>query len=865
MTHELISLISKQIQDHGIVVWYDPEGVYQNLVRDLSLHETTILTYSGSFLELRWQLEPFLEFVDEEGKINSNPDVPPKVLIYVPMSPSDTNHALVEVEKAGVVMAPGASPWQRNTRLRVIAERVFKKIAPPEQVKEIVSDVEAGKLALEDLDQLAHADEEISTLKLIFDTTVPKELALKFLCQEEFDPKIAEKDALPELGRLFQSEFGISVSTGGSMEKVRSEFAQSLLLAELAIKVEEGGDATGQLSSIPVPQNQQQRKNLLDLCDTWRNRLDLREKYASFAYAVEKEGGLRALKIDPSSLKEAETFAFVEYALLPWAEDLVLKDNAQDALDIAERRQRTFWLEFEPELQLRWRTVEHSARLLLAAKRVEGELKKVGANSEALIKAYCTGLSLDETEDPFPWYILDRYHRHLEYYFSKIEQPPGKDPSSLERMVFHVRRRYAEVVNRCATALAEALESSGFEVPGVLHQREIFGKFVSPSLDEGKTAYILVDALRYEMGLELIEGLKDEFKVEIKPVVAQLPTITEVGMAVLMPHADEGMELVEVKSGKVGVKVGSTVLKDRKSRVSCFQSLLPDTVVLKLGNIVRPSQKHKEAVKKARMVLVTSQEIDHLGETMEDEDEARRLMEEVRDKLRRGIRQLAALGVKKMTVVADHGHLFLERPDEGMKLDPPGGKTVDLHPRVWIGRGGSDSPGCLRVAARKVGLEGDLELVFPPGIACFKARGPDRGYLHGGISFQELLTPVVLIESIETAEVHEKTSVKVEMTRPKITTRLFTVRVTYKGGGVFDQPVRKVKVMAWANRAQVGEAIAVEYGDPQEIHLERGKPNVVTIQLYEDVKCTRVAIRVLDAKTHVELGVLKDIEVNIAI
>jgi len=35
--------------------------------------------------------------------------------------------------------------------------------------------------------------------------------------------------------------------------------------------------------------------------------------------------------------------------------------------------------------------------------------------------------------------------------------------------------------------------------------------------------------------------------------------------------------------------------------------------------------------------------------------------------------------------------------------------------------------------------------------------------------------------------------------------------------------------------------------------------------LYEDVKCTRVAIRVLDAKTHVELGVLKDIEVNTAI
>ena len=32
VTEELVALITKQIQDHGIVVWYDPERVYGDVV-----------------------------------------------------------------------------------------------------------------------------------------------------------------------------------------------------------------------------------------------------------------------------------------------------------------------------------------------------------------------------------------------------------------------------------------------------------------------------------------------------------------------------------------------------------------------------------------------------------------------------------------------------------------------------------------------------------------------------------------------------------------------------------------------------------------------------------------------------------------
>jgi PglZ domain len=111
-------------------------------------------------------------------------------------------------------------------------------------------------------------------------------------------------------------------------------------------------------------------------------------------------------------------------------------------------------------------------------------------------------------------------------------------------------------------------------VEGAMRQDEVFRTQVRPRATAGKTAYLLVDALRYEMGQELLEGLGDGFDSALRPAIGQLPTITEVSMAALMPASDEGMELVDVGAGKVGIEVGDTLLKDRASRVKHFQTLL---------------------------------------------------------------------------------------------------------------------------------------------------------------------------------------------------------------------------------------------------------------------------------------------------
>jgi hypothetical protein len=70
----------------------------------------------------------------------------------------------------------------------------------------------------------------------------------------------------------------------------------------------------------------------------------------------------------------------------------------------------------------------------------------------------------------------------------------------LAAVIRHARRRYFEVADRCAEVLGQALEASGFQTEGIARQRDVFRSLVRTWASEVKTAYLLIDALRYDMG-----------------------------------------------------------------------------------------------------------------------------------------------------------------------------------------------------------------------------------------------------------------------------------------------------------------------------------------------------------------------------
>jgi len=339
--------------------------------------------------------------------------------------------------------------------------------------------------------------------------------------------------------------------------------------------------------------------------------------------------------------------------------------------------------------------------------------------------------------------------------------------------------------------------------------------------------------------------------------VSALPSITKIGMAALQPGASGSFSVVE-QGGKLGARIEESFLPDVAARKKLAAARVPKLVDLTLDELLSLQRsKLDKKLDGAQVVIVRSQEIDHAGETGFS-FQARQVMDTVIDNLARAMRKLAAAGIENAVVSADHGHLFFatER-DESMRIESPGGKTIELHRRCWIGRGGSTPPGTLRVTAAALGYDSDLELVFPSGGGVLKAGG-DLAYHHGGPSLQELIIPVVTVRTQRAAAPGPTASLVTATVIPEAVTTRSTSATFVLGGnqlvlGAAAMTVRPVLMQGGRQVGAAGLAIGAELDRTTGcVALEPNQPVTVAFILSDD-SVTSLRIVVQDPTTDAEL------------
>jgi hypothetical protein len=291
----------------------------------------------------------------------------------------------------------------------------------------------------------------------------------------------------------------------------------------------------------------------------------------------------------------------------------------------------------------------------------------------------------------------------------------------------------------------------------------------------------------------------------------------------------------------------------------------------------KPSKKIKEGIQNAQLILITSQEIDELGEA-DNMTQARLQIDGILCHLRRGVRVLADHGIETIVMAADHRHLFADEIGDDMKIESPGGKIEDLHRRVWVGIGGTSEPSYLRTSLASLGVESDFDIAIPWTFAVFKAKGGGRAYFHGGLSPQEVIVPVAVMKPKAKAAA-SSTGMDWTLTpgTAKLTTRFFSVQITGTQGqaSLFGFEPPKVRIELRANKKCVSLAVSASYGFQDatgEVTLKvaendnkRTEPNTVTLMLTEEIAQKTVSLYLLDAITGAELTPPLTIDVAISI
>ncbi|HEY4721692.1 MAG TPA: hypothetical protein VII92_07595, partial [Anaerolineae bacterium] len=109
VTDYFVKLIQRQVDDMGVVVWFDPAGTYAALAANLALPKTRVYRLSNSFLALRRDVDDLMNDVQSE--------TPPRLVVYVPAEPAVVGDVLDEFVAAGVEMKPGGQSRPLNTNL----------------------------------------------------------------------------------------------------------------------------------------------------------------------------------------------------------------------------------------------------------------------------------------------------------------------------------------------------------------------------------------------------------------------------------------------------------------------------------------------------------------------------------------------------------------------------------------------------------------------------------------------------------------------------------------------------------------------------------------------------------------------------
>lgn len=208
------------------------------------------------------------------------------------------------------------------------------------------------------------------------------------------------------------------------------------------------------------------------------------------------------------------------------------------------------------------------------------------------------------------------------------------------------------------------------------------------------------------------------------------------GMAALLPHRQMLLEDdLKIRCDGLSTEAGN---REAVLRRECAESVAVDYAEFRQSNKARRS----EWVKGKKVVYIYHNTIDRAGES---DGNVAQACEDAVEELTQLTRILAnELSAANIIVTADHGFLYTRSPlDEYEKTDKEiiSGEILEYKRRHAIVRG-SGGEGAVTISLEELNRP-ELSAVFPRNCMRFRLQGSGSSYMHGGLSLQEMMVPLL--------------------------------------------------------------------------------------------------------------------------
>ncbi len=811
------------LDDHRVVVWYDPEGAFSEFINQLELQGCMIVSAVDSRLRARRAAEAVYRWLNEG---DGSPEAGKNLLIYISAARGATPEEQQQDPFEGFARCGTVFGDQEGEHLQSLAQ-----LALPDRAQEIARLFREGRPTLALLDTLP-SSVQYPLVRQALDVESPVEVVVAALSVPDSAEKLERvPGALAELGRLIQTEFGLSSKPTESWPPMRNRLATYLLVSELSFDLPSGiPEALANVSHAEPTY----RQRIFDVCDRLRESDMGREVYLQLASQVERDLRLPSLLKQTLSLGLRDTFSCQERIRLQGLVRTAADGDLTSARSLFAAGERSVWRR-DPERALLWQVVQRCVTFLELAAHAQSYT--LANDTRPLVEAYVAANGL---------WKLDRAQRLYEY---AVAQCAHDD--SIEPLVQRCRVLYRSVVQRVQAAFQTVVQREGWPPEGMRRQTQTFDSHVTPELAlRHKIAYFLVDSLRYEMGRDLAEALQDLGSISIESAVTVLPTTTPCGMAALLPGADGTFAFTEHR-GELIPTVGGTPLPGVNERKALLAERYGDRYLDSTMEdlLLMPQKTLGKRIGQADLLVVRTQDIDALGEGP-SLYRARRVMSEVISELRTVAIRLASIGFQTLVFAADHGHMLVPEILAGDALTVPAGTWLLKTRRSLLGQSQATHPGMLNLQAQHMGIVGPvIEYVAATD---FKTFGHHAGYFHEGLSLQECIIPVVTAYLFKAQTTTEDEQVTITYRSDQFTSAVVGLKVMLMSLFTPSLAIRLDAFDGPGPKAQsVGQAGDCDARDPitGEIKLQSGVETQVPLIIDPDFQGSRVDVRAIDPRT----------------
>lgn len=724
VSQALTLALREEARQHGIVVWLDREGVYRNFADALAARAVAgafpypVRCLRGSYLELIRSLDGVADGVTTAP-----------LIVHVPGHTEDTiSHTpLYEVYCAG----------RRFRRaLPTLIREAAHGVATPEAIDAFLG----GTPSLED------ADAWLAALAAPRADGPGPEASLGLLSAADIHDKLRSGTLGPLLAEQpaaiwtkLEALVGMDQAwrTAWLREPTASALADELVAWALCVEfVHDLARGTSEEALLPL--RTLPRINV-EACRELAAHLRDRHPgdYARIADDAEVRLRSEVERATADDLGRVDTFRFEDKRVMAAALGALMTARFDAAFEYARARSdaRSFWTRHDHGRRTAWSLILAAATL---GRAVAAQHRDAGR--PALSLADATRRYAERG-----WQV-DRAHRELEQARPQLQHLELDELADLRAALDQLRHVYRRWADDLSSAWADITAATGALPPSELQQRTLFTDVVAPLCAEELTAYFMVDALRYEMGRALAEGVGEIRGTEVvmDARLAELPSVTEVGMNALAPVAQpDGRIAMDVTiDGITGLRAGTVRIADPEQRRRLVYDKVGGQACPRLSLeevLARDVTSLRQAVARARLVIVHAEGIDRAGERGLG---LARFDAELQN-LRAAWRLLFEAGVRRFVITADHGFL-LHDPTTGVQQ--PHGKLTDPSARYTISAHPITERGELTVGAVELGYASEpVWFQFPRTTAQFDRGRRTKDFAHGGPSAQERVIPVITI------------------------------------------------------------------------------------------------------------------------